>query len=196
LAVKRAVDVVGSLALLVVLSPLLALIYVAVRATSPGRGVFAQRRIGLNGRVFVMYKFRSMVRDAEAMLPALRPLNEMTGPAFKIACDPRVTWVGRRLRRFSLDELPQFWNVLRGDMSLVGPRPPLADEVIEYERWQRRRLSMRPGMTGLWQIRGRHRVGFDEWMRCDLEYIDRWSLWLDIRILVKTLLVVLRGEGV
>ena len=149
----------------------------------------------MNGRLFVMYKFRSMVDNAEQLRFELETLNEMDGPVFKSSRDPRVTAIGKIIRRFSIDELPQLYNVLRGDMSLVGPRPPLPQEVARYERWQRRRLSMKPGITCLWQISGRNQVSFEDWMKLDLTYIDNWSLLLDLKILLKTLPVVLLGKG-
>jgi lipopolysaccharide/colanic/teichoic acid biosynthesis glycosyltransferase len=152
--------------------------------------------VGLNGRKFVLYKFRTMKEGAEARQTELLSRNEMSGPAFKIKDDPRVTPIGVLLRKFSIDEFPQFWNVLKGDMSIVGPRPPIQSEVLKYDNWQRRRLSMRPGMTCLWQVEGRNRItDFDEWMRLDLEYIDNWSIWLDIRIFLRTIPAVLCGRG-
>jgi exopolysaccharide biosynthesis polyprenyl glycosylphosphotransferase len=195
LAVKRLVDVALSLVMLSVASPLLLLIAIAIRTSGGGSILFRQSRCGLNGRVFTLYKFRTMVEGAEERIAEVAHLNEMNGPVFKARSDPRVTRVGRWLRRFSLDELPQLWNVLRGDMSLVGPRPPIPDEVARYERWQRRRLSMKPGLTCLWQVRGRNQIDFDEWMRLDLEYIDNWSPWLDLKILARTVPVVLSGRG-
>jgi lipopolysaccharide/colanic/teichoic acid biosynthesis glycosyltransferase len=156
---------------------------------------FKQERCGLNGRLFTMYKLRSMVDNAEQTRFELEALNEMDGPVFKSSRDPRRTAVGRFLRKFSIDELPQFYNVLRGDMSLVGPRPPLPQEVARYERWQRRRLSMKPGITCLWQISGRNEISFQDWMKLDLTYIDNWSLLLDLKILLKTVPVVLLGRG-
>jgi lipopolysaccharide/colanic/teichoic acid biosynthesis glycosyltransferase len=166
-----------------------------IKLTSQGPILFKQRRCGLNGRHFVMYKFRSMVDNAEQMRVEMEALNEMDGPVFKSSRDPRVTFIGKIIRRFSIDELPQLFNVLRGDMSLVGPRPPIPQEVARYERWQRRRLSMKPGMTCLWQISGRNEVSFDDWMKLDLVYIDNWSLLLDLKILLKTVPVVLLGRG-
>src|SRR6187200_241052 len=148
--------------------------------------LFRQRRVGVHGRQFSLIKFRSMAVDAEGRLADLAHLNEIQGRAFKITNDPRVTRVGAFLRRTSLDELPQMLNVIRGDMSLVGPRPPLPREVEGYDLWHRRRLSMKPGITGLWQVRGRREADFDTWVEADLEYIDRWSLWLDLQILVRT----------
>lgn len=195
LAVKRAFDVAVSALVLVLLGPLLAAIAAAVRLDSPGSALFAQRRVGRNGRVFRMLKFRSMHQDAEQRLGALRAHNEMSGPVFKMANDPRITRVGRFLRRTSLDELPQFWNVLRGDMSVVGPRPPIPDEVRQYRRWQRRRLSMKPGITCIWQVSGRNAVDFDRWMELDLEYIDGWSLWRDLKICLRTIPAVVSSRG-
>ncbi len=181
LIVKRAVDVVGSLAALIVLSPLLAVTALAI-AIADGRPIlYRQERVGLHGRPFRVVKFRSMVRDAEARLAALATDNEINGHAFKLTVDPRVTRLGGFLRRTSIDELPQLWNVLRGQMSLVGPRPPLPDEVARYDIWHRRRLAMKPGITGLWQVSARREAEFDRWVRLDLDYIDRWSLALDLR---------------
>jgi lipopolysaccharide/colanic/teichoic acid biosynthesis glycosyltransferase len=142
-----------------------------------------------------MYKFRSMVVDAEAKKAALEKFNEMSGPVFKMENDPRITRIGRFIRKTSLDEFPQFWNVLRGEMSLVGPRPPIPAEVERYERWQMRRLSMKPGITCIWQVSGRNNIDFDTWMRLDLEYIDKWSLFMDIKLLLRTIPVVLLGRG-
>ncbi len=195
LFVKRAIDVVLSALLLVILSPLLLFIALAVKLSSPGPVLFRQTRCGLNGRRFTLLKFRSMHRDAEERKAELAHLNLMDGPVFKAKDDPRVTPVGRFLRAFSLDELPQLVNILRGDMSFVGPRPPIPEEVSLYERWQRRRLSMKPGLTGLWQVSGRNTVDFNTWMKLDLEYIDRWSLWLDVKIFLKTIPVVLSRRG-
>jgi exopolysaccharide biosynthesis polyprenyl glycosylphosphotransferase len=195
LMAKRLLDVALSGLLLALGLPLVVLIAGAIKITSGGSVLFRQTRCGLNGRVFTLYKFRTMVQDAEERRRDIEHLNEMRGPAFKLRRDPRVTPVGRLLRKFSLDELPQLWNVLRGDMSLVGPRPPIPEEVARYERWQRRRLSMKPGLTCLWQISGRNDVDFDRWMQLDLEYIDSWSPMLDLKILVKTIPVVLSGRG-
>ena len=195
LAIKRAFDVVVSATALVVCAPLFVVIAVAVKLSSPGPVFFGQVRSGLNGRAFRLWKFRSMVVDAEERLDELRAKNEMGGPVFKLSDDPRVTRVGRFLRRTSLDELPQFWNVLLGDMSVVGPRPPLPDEVKQYARWQRRRLSVKPGITCIWQVSGRNEIDFETWMKLDLDYIDRWSLWLDLKIFVKTIPAVLLGRG-
>jgi len=196
LGLKRALDIILGLALLVVASPAMLVIAILIKATSRGPVIFAQRRVGLYGRPFTMYKFRSMIQDAEERLDEVRDLNEADGPAFKIATDPRVTPVGRWLRRYSLDELPQLWNVLRGDMSLVGPRPPLPREVENYQRWQRRRLSMRPGITCIWQVSRTRHTSFEKWMEYDLHYIDNWSLWLDLKIILRTIPAVLMGRGV
>jgi exopolysaccharide biosynthesis polyprenyl glycosylphosphotransferase len=195
LFVRRCADVLLALVLLVILSPVFAIVALFVKLTSAGPVLFRQPRCGLHGRPFTFLKFRSMQIDAEEMKSALAPFNEMDGPAFKMTNDPRVTPIGRFLRRTSLDELPQLWNILKGDMSFVGPRPAVIEEVRQYEPWQRRRLSMKPGLTCLWQVSGRNELTFEEWMRLDLEYIDNWSLWLDIKIALKTIPAVLRGRG-
>jgi exopolysaccharide biosynthesis polyprenyl glycosylphosphotransferase len=194
--VKRAFDVFVSLVLLIILAPLLTAIALLVKLTSRGPVLFRQERIGINKRRFFIYKFRTMVPNAEALLSGLESLNEAAGPVFKIRRDPRVTPVGRVLRRLSLDELPQLYNVLRGDMSLVGPRPlPLRDFEGFSEDWQRRRFSVRPGITCLWQVRGRSNIDFEHWMELDLQYLDEWSIWLDMKILAQTIPAVLRGVG-
>jgi exopolysaccharide biosynthesis polyprenyl glycosylphosphotransferase len=195
LAAKRLFDVVASGLALLVLAPVFAGIALAIRLDSPGPVFFRQRRVGLNGRSFHMLKFRSMYQDAEQRLEALQAHNEMSGPVFKMKNDPRVTKVGNLLRKTSLDEFPQFWNVFKGEMSIVGPRPPIPAEVREYKRWQRRRLSMRPGITCVWQISGRNNIDFDHWMEMDLDYIDRWSLWGDLAICLKTVPAVLSARG-
>ena len=195
LAVRRLADVLLALALLALLSPLLLAIAIGIKLASPGPVLFRQVRCGLHGRRFTFLKFRTMRTDAERLKPLLEAFNEMDGPAFKMTNDPRVFPFGGFLRRTSLDELPQLWNVLRGDMSFVGPRPSVVEEVAQYEPWQRRRLSMKPGLTCLWQISGRNELTFDEWMRLDLEYIDNWSLWLDVKIALKTIPAVLLGRG-
>lgn len=195
LFLKRTFDNFVSGIVLLLSSPVLLAVACLVKATSPGPVFFRQIRCGRNGRRFVLYKFRSMVIDAEAKLSELKARNEMTGPVFKITNDPRITPVGRFLRKTSLDEFPQFWNVLKGDMSLVGPRPPLPSEVAEYEPWQRRRLSMQPGITCIWQASHRRGVDFEEWMGMDLRYIDNWSLWLDMKILFLTGQAVFVGSG-
>ncbi len=194
--IRRVLDVAITSILLIFLLPLVMLpAAVFIKLTSPGPVLFRQRRCGLNGRVFTMYKFRSMVDNAEQLRAEVEALNEMDGPVFKFSSDPRITSVGKILRRFSIDELPQLLNVLRGDMSLVGPRPPIPEEVARYERWQKRRLSMKPGITCLWQISGRNEVSFEDWMKLDLTYIDNWSLLLDLKILLKTVPAVLLGRG-
>jgi exopolysaccharide biosynthesis polyprenyl glycosylphosphotransferase len=196
LFVKRLLDVAAASAMLVLLSPLLLATMVLVRLTSRGPAVFRQERTGMNGRVFTLYKFRTMVEGAEKERAGLESKNEMEGPVFKIKDDPRVTGLGRFLRRTSIDELPQLWNVVKGDMSLVGPRPLPVYEVEKFEPWQRRRMSMRPGITCLWQVNGRNRVvSFSEWMKLDLEYVDRWSLALDLKILLRTIPAVLGARG-
>lgn len=195
LFVKRTADIIISGLGIVALSPLFLAIAILIKLTSKGAVFYIQKRVGLNGRKFILYKFRSMHKGAHEKLADLLARNEMKGPVFKIKDDPRVTAVGRFLRRSSLDELPQLFNVFTGSMSLVGPRPPIPSEVSKYEPWQRRRLSMRPGITCLWQISGRNKIDFDDWMKLDLEYIDNWSLWLDFKILCKTIPVVLFGIG-
>ncbi|HEU0016468.1 MAG TPA: sugar transferase [Longimicrobium sp.] len=196
LSIKRAIDIVGALAGLLLLSPLLIGIAIAVTATSPGPVLFAQERYGLNKRRFRMLKFRTMVPDAEKLQVELEGMNEAIGPIFKIKDDPRVTPVGRWLRKTSLDELPQLINVLMGQMSLVGPRPMAVRDVKLFDQaWFMRRFSAPPGMTGLWQVSGRSNLGFDDWVTLDLKYIDEWSLGMDLRILSKTVPVVLRGVG-
>src|ERR1035441_397867 len=195
LLVKRSTDVVIAAAGLVVLAPLMALIVLMIRLTSPGPAIFRQARCGLNGRRFLFYKFRSMVENAEDLKLGLAHLNTRDEVVFKIPRDPRLTALGRYLRKFSIDEWPQLWNVLRGDMSLVGPRPAVQSEVDQYQRWQRRRLRMRPGLTCLWAICGRDQVDFETWMKMDMQYIDNWSLALDWKILLRTIPRVLTGHG-
>jgi exopolysaccharide biosynthesis polyprenyl glycosylphosphotransferase len=195
LFVKRMIDVAVASALLVLAAPILAVSGILIKATSPGPILFRQIRCGLYGRRFHVLKLRTMYQDAEARRAELAHLNEMSGPVFKIRNDPRITPVGRYLRRWSLDELPQLWNVLRGDMSLVGPRPPIPGEVAQYETAQRRRLSMRPGLTCLWQVSGRNEIGFEDWVKLDLQYIDTWSVAQDLRILARTVPTVFRGTG-
>jgi exopolysaccharide biosynthesis polyprenyl glycosylphosphotransferase len=196
LVLKRTIDVVGSVIGLVLLSPLLLAIALTVRLTSRGPSLFVQERCGLRGHVFRFYKFRTMVADAEDRKSELQHLNEMKGPVFKIRRDPRITRLGALLRKTSLDELPQLWNVLRGDMSLVGPRPPLPEEVEHYDARQVQRLSVIPGLTGLWQVSGRSALAdFDKWIDLDLQYAHSWSLWLDLRIIAKTVVVVILARG-
>ena len=194
LFLKRLIDILISGVALLVLAPLMAVTALVVKATSRGPVFFSQERCGLSGRRFTVHKFRSMVADAEERKAALEHLNTKQ-TAFKIPNDPRLTRVGRWLRKFSLDELPQLWNVFTGDMSVVGPRPAVPNEVERYEGWQRRRLRMRPGLTCLWAINGRDQLDFDTWMRMDMQYIDTWSLWLDWQIIVRTIPQVVMGKG-
>ncbi len=196
LALKRAVDIIGSGLLILAVGPLMLISLLLIKLDSRGPAIFAQERIGLNKRRFRMYKFRSMVPDAERLQVQLESSNEAQGPVFKIKDDPRITRIGKFLRKTSIDELPQLFNVLKGDMSLVGPRPlPVRDYAGFSQDWQRRRFSVRPGITCLWQVSGRSSISFDQWMRLDMEYIDRWSLWLDMTILARTIPAVLRGAG-
>jgi len=188
-------DRVASLFLLLILSPLFIVIILAIKFSSKGPVIYKQLRCGINGKQFTLYKFRSMFANAANEKPILQVNNEMNGWAFKIKNDPRITTVGKFIRRFSIDELPQLWNVFKGDMSLVGPRPSLPEEVNKFKLWERRRLSMKPGMTGLWQVSGRNKIPNDQWVAYDLNYIDNWSLTSDIKIISKTLLVIIRGEG-
>ncbi len=194
-AVKRAMDVVGAIALLLVLALPMALIAALVRLTSPGPVIFRQCRVGRHGALFVAYKFRTMYAGAELEVEQLAHLNQASEPLFKIRDDPRITPVGRVLRRLSLDELPQLWNVLRGEMSLVGPRPALPVEVLHYSDWDKKRLEVMQGATGLWQVSGRSELTFDEMIRLDLYYIEHWSPWLDLKILVKTIPAMLSARG-
>jgi exopolysaccharide biosynthesis polyprenyl glycosylphosphotransferase len=194
---KRTLDVIGAGYCLLALAPIWGIIALCVRLDSPGPILFRQERVGRAGAKFVCLKFRSMREDADssAVVQKILAQNEASGPIFKIKNDPRMTRVGRFLRRWSLDEIPQFWNVIRGDMSLVGPRPPLPREVAQYEPWQLRRLEAAPGLTGLWQVSGRSELSFDEMVMLDLYYVENWSLGLDLRILVRTIPAVCRGGG-
>jgi exopolysaccharide biosynthesis polyprenyl glycosylphosphotransferase len=193
---KRILDIVGSALLLISSFPLFAIVAALIKITSPGPVFFQQERVGLNKRRFLIYKFRTMVTNAEQMMSQLEKLNEVSGPVFKIKDDPRITAIGKWLRRTSIDELPQFFNVLKGDMSLVGPRPlPVRDYQGFNEDWQRRRFSVRPGITCLWQVQGRSSIGFEQWMELDVQYLDEWSLWLDLKILARTIPAVMRGSG-
>ncbi len=195
LLAKRLLDIVASTVLLILVSPLMAVVAIAIMLDSPGPVLFRQERLGMNKRRFTLLKFRSMVADAEGQQALVQGLNEMDGPVFKAANDPRITRVGRFIRRTSIDELPQLVNVLRGEMSLVGPRPPLPSEVDQYEWSNRKRISVVPGITGLWQVSGRNDVSFQQWMELDREYIETWSFWLDVKILAKTIPVVLLRKG-
>jgi exopolysaccharide biosynthesis polyprenyl glycosylphosphotransferase len=195
LLVKSFIDIAGSMVGIVLISPLLLTIAALVKLTSRGPVFFSQERVGLNGRRFMVHKFRTMVVNAEALKADLAHANEMDGPVFKIKNDPRVTKIGNFLRKTSLDELPQLFNVAKGEMSLVGPRPPLPKEVDEYLPCHRRRLSMRPGITCIWQVSGRNNIDFTQWMKLDLKYIDDWSLWLDAKLLLLTVRAVVGGSG-
>ncbi len=195
LVLKRIVDFLVAAGCLILLSPLLPLIAIAVKLTSRGPVFYRQTRCGLFGRRFTLVKFRTMIDGAEDKLWEIRHLNEMSGPVFKMRNDPRVTPLGKYLRKFSLDEIPQFWNVIKGEMSVVGPRAPLPEEVEFYSLRQRRRLSVKPGITCLWQVSGRSEVDFQRWMDLDLQYIDNWSLWLDLSIMLKTIPAVFSGRG-
>jgi exopolysaccharide biosynthesis polyprenyl glycosylphosphotransferase len=193
---KRAIDVTGAVVGLVVAAPIMLLVAVALRVSSRGPVIFTQERCGLGGRRFRFFKFRTMVEDAEDQRASLTHLNEMHGPMFKISRDPRITRLGAILRKTSLDELPQLWNVLRGEMSLVGPRPPMPDEVAVYDARQAQRLAVVPGITGLWQVSGRSTINdFETWLELDLAYVRDWTLWLDVRILAKTVVVVISARG-
>lgn len=193
LATKRLLDIVGSLALLALLGPLMLVTYLTLMVTTRGRAIFCQERVGHCGRLFPMYKFRTMRLDALAMQAQVK--NEKDGPVFKNRRDPRITPIGRILRSTSIDELPQLFNVLMGHMSLVGPRPPIAKEVAKYESWQFRRLAVKPGLTCLWQVSGRCEIGFTEWVKLDIWYVENQSLWNDIKLLVRTPLSVLSRRG-
>jgi exopolysaccharide biosynthesis polyprenyl glycosylphosphotransferase len=197
LFIKRVIDLLVSGALLVLLSPLFLVVAIAIKLTTPKFPVFYRWCVvGQNGTEFTGYKFTTMIADADERKVELVSKNEMTGPVFKMKNDPRTTPLGRFLRKFSLNELPQLWSVFKGDMSLVGPRPAFRHELERYEFWHKRKLSIKPGITCLWQIRGRNKINnFDDWVRMDLEYIEKWSLWLDFRILVRTAWVVISGTG-
>jgi exopolysaccharide biosynthesis polyprenyl glycosylphosphotransferase len=192
---KRALDVAVSTVTLLVAAPLMAAIALAIKMASPGPVLYRAKRVGLKGRRFVCYKFRTMVTNADGLKDGLRGCNEREGPCFKIAADPRITHVGRLLRRYSLDELPQLWNVVRGEMSLVGPRPHPLDDFEQYRLDHLRRLDVTPGITGLWQVSARDDPSFRRNMALDLEYIEYWSFWMDLRILCRTVFVVLHGSG-
>ncbi len=192
---KRVVDFAVAVTLLVLLAPLMLLTLMMIKFTSPGTVLYRQTRCGLYGRQFTLFKFRTMVEGAEDKLWEIKHLNEMSGPVFKMRDDPRVTSLGRFLRKFSIDELPQLWNVIKGEMSIVGPRAPLLEEVRYYSTKQRRRLSVKPGITCLWQISGRSEIDFQQWMELDLRYIDHWSFWLDIQIILRTIPAVLAARG-
>ncbi len=194
-AITRVVDVVLATVLIVGLSPIWLCIALAIRLDSPGKVIYKTTRIGLNGKPFQMYKFRTMYKGSDRLKSSLMAQNEAQGPLFKIRDDPRITPMGRFLRRRSFDETPQFFNVIRGEMSLVGPRPPLPSEVAQYEEWQKGRLAIKPGITGLWQVRGRSDLSFDEGVLMDLYYIENWSLRLYFQVLLRTIPTVLFGRG-
>ncbi|MCX6131399.1 MAG: sugar transferase [Proteobacteria bacterium] len=192
----RFLDIVGASVGLLLSSPLLLLSIALIKLSSRGPAFFCQIRVGQGGKLFRMYKLRTMIVDAEKQRESLKFKNEMSGPVFKIRKDPRITWIGRYLRKLSIDEIPQFWNVLRGEMSLVGPRPPLRHEVKKYKRWQLQRLAVKPGLTCLWQVSGRNSIGFEEWVRLDIRYIRQRSLWVDCKIMLRTFKVVfIRPNG-
>jgi len=187
--------VIGAGAGLLLSAPLMLVAAVAIKLDSPGPVLFSHMRLGRNGQPFQMLKFRSMYQDAAARQVSLVSDNDIAGPVFKIRSDPRVTAVGKFIRKYSLDELPQLWHVLVGDMSLVGPRPPIPDEVARYEPWQRERLAVKPGLTCIWQVSGRSDVPFDEWVRMDIEYVRRRNMWLDLKLLLQTIPAVITGRG-
>ena len=187
---KRAIDIIGAGSGLLLLSPVIAIVACAVKFTSKGPIFFSQKRVGKNGQLFDMYKFRSMVVNAEELKEKLANQNEMSGPMFKMKDDPRVTKVGKFIRKTSLDELPQLWNVLKGDMSLVGPRPSLPKEVKQFEEWMYKRLTVKPGLTCYWQVSGRNNIDFEDWMKLDISYVEDRNLWIDIKLIFKTVFVL------
>ena len=184
--IKRIIDITASFTGLIVLSPLMLIVSILIKLESKGEVIFKQKRVGLNGKEFDMYKFRSMVVNAEELKEKLAAQNEMSGPMFKMKDDPRVTKVGKFIRKTSLDELPQLWNVLKGDMSLVGPRPSLPKEVAQFEDWMHRRLEVKPGLTCYWQVSGRNNIDFEDWMKLDIRYVEEKNLWIDIKLIFKT----------
>lgn len=190
LFIKRIIDIVGSLIGLILLSPLLVIVGVLIKVESKGPIIFSQDRIGKNGKTFRMYKLRSMVANAEELKGTLMKENEMSGPMFKIKDDPRVTKIGRFIRKTSIDELPQLLNVLKGDMSLVGPRPSLPNEVLEFEPWMNKRLMVKPGLTCYWQVMGRNNIDFQQWMLLDIKYVETRSIIVDIKLIIKTFFVL------
>jgi exopolysaccharide biosynthesis polyprenyl glycosylphosphotransferase len=192
---KRLIDVIGALLGLIILSPILIIIGILIKLESKGPIIFAQKRVGLNGKEFKMYKFRSMVINAEEIKEKLKEKNEMSGPMFKIKDDPRITKIGKVIRKTSIDEVPQLINVLKGDMSLVGPRPSLPNEVKEFEPWMLKRLEVKPGLTCFWQVMGRNNIDFDNWMKLDIKYVNERSLWLDIKLIFKTFFVLFGDEN-
>jgi len=196
LSIKRVTDLVTSISILILLLPVFIFISILIKISSNGSILYKWNVIGLRGKPFIGYKFRTMVEDADIIKEKLTTKNEMSGPAFKMSKDPRITPVGAFLRKYSIDELPQLWSVLKGDMSLVGPRPPLQSEWKNFEEWHRMKTSIKPGITCLWQINGRNEIhSFDDWVKLDLEYIDNQSFWLDIKILCKTIPAIIKGTG-
>ena len=187
---KRAIDIIGAGSGLLLLSPVIAIVACAVKFTSKGPIFFSQKRVGKNGKIFEMYKFRSMVVNAEELKEKLVHQNEMSGPMFKMKDDPRVTKIGKFIRKTSIDELPQLWNVLKGDMSLVGPRPSLPKEVKQFENWMYKRLTVKPGLTCYWQVSGRNNIDFEDWMKLDISYVESRNLWIDIKLILKTVFVL------
>ena len=187
---KRAIDIIGAGSGLLLLSPVIAIVACAVKFTSKGPIFFSQKRVGKNGKIFEMYKFRSMVVNAEELKEKLAHQNEMSGPMFKMKDDPRVTKIGKFIRKTSIDELPQLWNVLKGDMSLVGPRPSLPKEVKQFENWMYKRLTVKPGLTCYWQVSGRNNIDFEDWMKLDISYVEDRNLWIDIKLIFKTIFVL------
>ena len=187
---KRIIDIIGAGLGLILLSPIIAVVACAVKFTSKGPVFFSQKRVGKNGELFEMYKFRSMVVNAEELKENLEEQNEMSGPMFKIKDDPRITKVGKFIRKTSIDELPQLWNILKGDMSLVGPRPSLPKEVEQFDNWMFKRLSVRPGLTCYWQVSGRNNIDFEDWMKLDVKYVEERNIWIDIKLIFKTIFVL------
>lgn len=187
---KRMLDIFGAIMGIVILSPILLVVAILIKLESKGKVLFTQKRVGLNRKEFNIYKFRSMVSNAEDLRKNLEEKNEMSGPMFKMKNDPRITKVGKFIRKTSIDELPQLINVLKGDMSLVGPRPSLPSEVLNFEPWMLKRLEIKPGLTCYWQVSGRNSIGFEEWMKLDVKYVDEMSIWTDIKLIFKTLLVL------
>lgn len=189
-SLKRCIDTIGAISGLVILSPILLIIAIVIKVESKGPVIFSQNRVGKNGNIFKMYKLRSMVVDAEELKAKFASQNEMSGPMFKIKNDPRITKIGKMIRKTSLDEIPQLWNVIRGDMSLVGPRPSLEKEVVQFEDWMNKRLDVKPGLTCFWQVSGRNNIEFEEWMQLDIKYVEEQNFWLDIKLIFKTVFVL------
>ena len=189
-AIKRLIDIICSFVGILVLSPLFIIIAIIIKFTSKGPVFFSQKRVGRNGKEFDMYKFRSMVVNAEELKEKLAAQNEMSGPMFKMKDDPRVTKVGKFIRKTSIDELPQLWNILKGDMSLVGPRPSLPKEVAQFDEWMYKRLEVKPGLTCYWQVSGRNNIDFEDWMKLDVKYVEERNLWIDIKLICKTVFVL------